>query len=596
MADLKDRILQMEKALLEVLEGGMHKRLEVSEEQDEVDAVATGINILLEELRYELGEQKRLRHETDSVFQALGEPLAVVDTDGLIRQCNPALVSLTGFSEQELQDFPLERLYADPQAAQSFLKAVDDDGRLAETETELRGRDGEVRSVVVSGTKLPDAADGGYVWVARDLSELRTLLQKAANAERAAARADALEQAHANLERTVDELRETQAQLVQAQKMEALGRLAGGLAHDFNNLLLVIMGCTEALRAITNDEERAGTELNEIQGAAERASRLTRQLLAVSRQQPSQPRVVDLNEVVSGAGKMLRRLLGEDVELVTLLEQNPWPVRVDPGHIEQVLVNLAVNARDAMPEGGKLKVSTGRRSVTGGKLPGDYTVLAVEDDGTGMPEEVQARVFEPFFTTKAPGRGTGLGLSTCYGIVAQSGGHISVDSEPGRGTRFEVLLPRTTGKATATTPSTRIQPSDGGDERVLVVEDEPSVRSIIVRTLRRLGYEVVSASNGSEALTLVEAGDAGDFDLLITDIVMPHLGGNELARRLRARFPHLPVLYISGYADRYPEELADPEYAALLGKPFLPADLARHVRRLLDKARELQNKNVVTLH
>ena len=474
MADLEDRIIQMKESLLEILEGGLDERLEVSEEQDEVDAVATGINTLLEGLHHGL--------------------------------------------------------------------------------------------------------------------------QKAANAERAAARADALEQAHANLERTVDELRETQAQLVQAQKMEALGRLAGGLAHDFNNLLLVIMGCTEALRAITNDDERAGTELNEIQGAAERASRLTRQLLAVSRQQPSQPRVVDLNEVVSGAGKMLRRLLGEDVELVTLLEQNPWPVRVDPGHIEQVLVNLAVNARDAMPEGGKLKVSTGRRSVTGGKLPGDYTVLVVEDDGTGMPEEVQARVFEPFFTTKAPGRGTGLGLSTCYGIVTQFGGHISVDSEEGRGTRFEVLLPRAAGKATTTTPSARIQPSDGGDEKVLVVEDEPSVRSIIVRTLRRLGYGVTSASNGSEALTLVEAGEAGDFDLLITDIVMPHLGGNELARRLRERFPHLPVLYISGYADRYPDELADPEYAALLGKPFLPADLARHVRRLLDKARELRNKNVVTLH
>ncbi|MEE9386587.1 MAG: ATP-binding protein [Nannocystaceae bacterium] len=594
---LVGRLREMERSLLAVLGGERTLLMRVTEEQDELDAVATGINILVEELRYEVGEQARLRRETNHVFRALTNPLAVLGEDGVVLRCNPALCELTGYSEQRLRGVPLDMLYADRSAAKRFLADVRAVGSCSETETQCKVADGRIVSVLVTGAMLPEDAGCGFVWVARDLTELRTLLLKAASAKQDRARADVLEEARDRLVKTLDELRQTQVQLIEAQKMEAIGRFAGGLAHDFNNLLMVIMGCTESLALLTGRDGKVGTELADIEAAAERASHLTRKLLTVSRRHPSQPCVTDINEIVRGASRMLRRLVGEDVELVFLLDPEPWLIRIDPGHLEQVVVNLAINARDAMAEGGKLTFRTGKgsvSSVSSGDLPTEHVVLTVEDTGLGMSADVQARVFEPFFTTKSPDRGTGLGLSSCYGIVAQAKGHMVVHSELGRGSRFEVHLPRVVGELSgknifADAVACRDNLNVGGDERLLVVEDEPVVRSIIVRTLERLGYEVRSASNGSEALSMCDNGELGDFALLITDIVMPHLGGAELARRLRESRTDLPTLYISGYADRYPDELGGAGNSTLLCKPFLPHELARRVRSMIDQSASFES-------
>ncbi|MGH7515328.1 MAG: ATP-binding protein [Gemmatimonadales bacterium] len=389
--------------------------------------------------------------------------------------------------------------------------------------------------------------------------------------------------------RDITERKSLEDQLRLAQKMEAVGQLAGGIAHDFNNLLTAILGSTELLLASTDAEDQRRDDVQEIGRAAHRASALVRQLLAFSRKQVMQPRLVNVNAIVREMGGMLRRLVGERIVLRLDLDPALGDVTADPGQLEQVIANLGVNARDAMPEGGTLLIATanvsrmGMPGATDEGIPGGpLVVLIVKDSGTGMDEHVLAHLFEPFFTTKELGRGTGLGLATVYGIVRQSGGQIQVTSRPGEGSTFTLYLPRVeaTGRPGAAAPGVPT-PVPGGTETVLVVEDEEAVRHLICRVLRTKGYRVLEAPH-AEAALLVAGSTPAPIDLLVTDMVMPGMGGTALAAELIAVRPSLRVLFITGYAPEAVErrgELTDT--SGLLEKPFSADQLARKVREVL---------------
>ncbi len=388
--------------------------------------------------------------------------------------------------------------------------------------------------------------------------------------------------------KTLDDLRASEAQLRQAQKMDAVGRLAGGVAHDFNNVLSVILSYGELMRAELMPDDPMRDDVDEIIKAGKRAADLTRQLLMFSRQQVLEPKVLDLNEVLAGMDKMLRRLLGEDVEMILLPERGLGRVKVDPSSIEQVIMNLVVNARDAMPKGGLLTIET--RNVVvgqeyardhGGSTAGPHVMLAVSDNGIGMDEPTRARIFEPFFTTKPKDKGTGLGLSTVFGITQQSGGCISVHSEPGKGAAFKVYLPQVDGTLDASRsmapPVTLL-----GTETILLVEDEDPVRLVARGILRRHGYNVIEARNAGEALLMCER-RSEVIHLLLSDVVMPQMSGPELAKRLVGIRPEMRVLCMSGYTDdnivRHGVLEAEVAY---LQKPITPLTLATKVREVLD--------------
>ena len=390
--------------------------------------------------------------------------------------------------------------------------------------------------------------------------------------------------------RAEDALRQAEAQLRQSQKMEAVGRLAGGVAHDFNNLLTVIRGYSELILSRLPSGDPSQREMEEVKKAADRAASLTGQLLAFSRRQFVAAKVVDLNEVVTNMDGMLRRLLGEDIiELCTDLEQQLGSIRTDPGQVEQVIMNLAVNARDAMPTGGRLTIET--RNVTIGNGPrretmmleeGSYVLLALRDTGHGMSEETQSHLFEPFFTTKEKGKGTGLGLSTVYGIVKQSGGTIGIESKPGRGTICKIFFPKVDEAAQGPDVKDGAEAQAHGRETILLVEDEPAVREFVHEALRLNGYNVLMARHGIEAL-LTGAKHMGPIHLLLTDVVMPQMSGPEVAEKLTVLRPEIKVMYMSGYPDH-------PVFSqgrvgrgtAFLQKPFAPNVLTQKVREVLD--------------
>jgi two-component system cell cycle sensor histidine kinase/response regulator CckA len=390
--------------------------------------------------------------------------------------------------------------------------------------------------------------------------------------------------------RDITERRRLETQFLQAQKMESIGRLAGGVAHDFNNLLTAILSYTDLARETLAPDHSVQADLDEVAGAARRAAELTRQLLAFARKQVIEPQVFGINELIGGLDRLLRRLIGEDIELIVQLAANLGQVRADPGQIEQVLVNLAVNARDAMPNGGKLIVETDNvtfEEFTAAQqddiAPGEYVLIEVSDTGVGMDTETQRRIFEPFFTTKGPGQGTGLGLATCYGIVKQHGGYIVVYSEAGLGSTFKIYLPQTAGQITAVAQRAAPAAVPGGGETILLAEDEPAVRALAGRVLRERGYTVIEASNGDEALHVAEVRNRSAIDLLLTDMVMPQMGGAALAEHLKELYPGLRVLFISGYTDSaLIQHGRMGSVMELLHKPFSPGDLARKVRELLD--------------
>jgi two-component system cell cycle sensor histidine kinase/response regulator CckA len=384
-------------------------------------------------------------------------------------------------------------------------------------------------------------------------------------------------------------LRESEQQLRQAVKLEAIGQLAGGIAHDFNNVLTVITGYSSMLQSTVDASSISHSALMEILKAANRAAALTHQLLAFSRRQVLQPRLLDLNSVVASIEHLLRRLIGEDIELITIQAPALGTVRADPGQLEQVIMNTAVNARDAMPEGGKLTIATANlelpdlaHSKSHQMPPGSYVTLTISDTGFGMDAETQARIFEPFFTTKEKGRGTGLGLSTVYGIVEQSGGHVEVTSAPGHGAVFTMYFPRVAGVGQAIEPETPLLGPVGGSETILLVEDDPTVRNLLYQVLQRYGYTVLAAPHPDDALAF-SGRHRGLIHLMLTDVVMPVMSGGELASRVRGHRPEMRVLYMSGYTENAKDlpELWDAE-SAFIQKPFSPEILAHKVREILD--------------
>ncbi len=389
--------------------------------------------------------------------------------------------------------------------------------------------------------------------------------------------------------RAEETLKERERQLLQSQKMEALGRLAGGIAHDFNNLLTIIMGYSQVLLNELGTDHPLANQVRETQKAGDQAAMLIRQLLAFSRRQVIDPKVLDLNSIIQNLEDMFRRLIGEHIRLIVRKDPDLGRVKADHSQLEQVIMNLMVNARDAMPQGGTLTLETKMAEVSSDSStrsspqPGSYVVLSVTDTGCGMNAETRAKVFEPFFTTKEEGKGTGLGLSTVHGIVKQIGGWIDLASEPGKGTTFTIYLPQTDELPSARGVTRTVGQPIRGTETILVVEDEMAVRNLVRDELRRLGYSVLEAKNGVEAF-LIHNQQGENIHLLVTDVVMPGMSGKEVAQQLTALRPNLRVLYISGYTDDVGvTQGLGAAKVAFLQKPFTPEDLARKVRHVLDE-------------
>jgi PAS domain S-box-containing protein len=480
--------------------------------------------------------------------------------EGRFLDVNPALITMLGYGSAE------EVLLLDPET-QVFAQAEEYARLIAEFRRTRRLDGMEVK------------------WKRKDTSTITVRISG-----RAASSADEPADVLEAIAEDVTDRRMLEDQFRQAQKMEAVGRLAGGVAHDFNNLLMVISGYTEVILAKLKEDHPLYEKGRAIQQAADRATTLTRQLLAFSRKQLLELKVVDVNTIVEDMERLLRPLIGENIELITRLAPEAGHTRADAGQLEQVLMNLVVNAKDAMPKGGRLTIQTQSVSADEGRpgptfIPsGNYVLLSVSDTGIGMDKETQSRIFEPFFTTKELGKGTGLGLSTVYGIVKQSGGYVLVQSEVGRGSTFQIYLPRVAGAAEHhAAPALRA--AAGGNETVLLVEDEPSVRELVRDTLAGKGYRVVEAENGEAGLAIATAHD-GPIDLVITDVVMPGMGGREMVKQLTQARPAAKVLYLSGYTeDTVVSEEAAETGAAFLQKPFTLQALSRKVREVLGQGR-----------
>jgi two-component system cell cycle sensor histidine kinase/response regulator CckA len=501
--------------------------------------------------------EHRLRLQ-EAALAATVDAVVITDRDGRIEWVNPAFTRLTGYTPAEAvcRNPRFLKSGAQPPAFYRDLWETLLEGRVWYGELSNRRKDGSLYTEEMTITPVTDEAGdiAHFAAIKRDISERLAL----------------------------------ESQLHGARKMEALGQLAGGVAHDFNNLLGVIRGYGELLSAGLGSVDPRREKVQQILDAADRAANLTRQLLAFGRRQILEPRVVDLNGVVAGVDKLLRGLVGETVEVVVTPGTGLGRVRVDPSQIDQVLLNLAANARDAMPHGGRLTIETSNADLSeaecrvhAGGQPGRFVRLRVSDTGMGMDDATRSRVFEPFFTTKDVGQGTGLGLATVYGIVKQSGGHVWVESAPGEGASFAIYLPRVqdeieTGEATSPAPVVR-RPAT-----ILLVEDEPSLREIAKELLETSGYTVIAAANGKEALALAEHHAAGPIHLLLTDVMMPGLSGPELARRARERWPDVDVLYMSGYSHEAVEKqgLLEPG-TRLLAKPFSLNTLVRSVEEAL---------------
>ncbi len=509
--------------------------------------------------------ERALQARYRALFNSQRDAILVTDTGRHITNYNPAFEALFGYDSEEIVGRTAHLLYETPETAEEagrLLEEHEDDPRWVH-HTTYRRKDGSVFPAEVNIFKLRDADTAehvGFVGILRDVTELRR-----AERERA----------------------ELAEQLVQAQKLESVGRLAGGVAHDFNNMLSVILGHAELALDSTPAEAAVRDDLLEIQAAADRSAKLTRQLLAFARRQIIRPEPLDLGEGLGGMSKMLRRLIGENIELESRVEPELWTIKIDPVQLDQILANLVVNARDAISGTGRVTIEVGNVSIDStyalqhpDATPGDFVVLTVSDDGKGMSREVMSHLFEPFFTTKPQGEGTGLGLATVYGIVRQNGGFANVYSDPGHGTTIRLYFPR---------HGDRVEMSDedverslpGGKETLLVVEDEAALLRLTIRTLESLGYHVLAAAGPEDAIGLARE-HREDIALLLTDVIMPRMNGKGLADRLREDIPKLSVLYMSGYAGHILGHVLE-EGVDVIQKPFSRTLLALKIREALER-------------
>jgi PAS domain S-box-containing protein len=530
------------------------------------------INTLLDLNDLKMAEEALLESKTryQTLVKTIPDLVWLKDIHGVYLSCNHTFERLFGAREADIVG-KTDYDFTDKEQADFFRehdrKALEEDGPSVNEEWLTFAADGHSGLFETIKTPMRDAEGHllGVLGIARDITERK----------------------HA-----ADEKARIEAQLSQAQKMESVGRLAGGVAHDFNNMLSIIIGFTDMAMDTIDPAHPIIADLEEIRKAANRSADLTRHLLAFARKQTIAPRVLDLNETVEGILKMLRRLIGEDIDLIWRPGTDLWPVKIDPSQVDQILANLCVNARDAITGVGNLIVETGNSTlgeeyctVHAGFVPGEYVKIAVSDTGCGMDKETLSRIFEPFFTTKAAGKGTGLGLSTVYGAVKQNNGFVNVYSEPGQGTTFSIYLPRymgMTGQARAGAAG----PSMGGHETILLVEDEPTILTMTTKMLQLLGYKVLAAGSPHEAIRL--AGEhSGGIHLLVTDVVMPGMNGRDLAKKLLADYSHLKCLFMSGYtSDVIAQHGILGEGVQFIQKPFSKKELAVKVRTALEQKLE----------
>jgi PAS domain S-box-containing protein len=599
----QDRLTQELRTNAERMEAEVYLRAaEVQEGNRRLEAANEELSRLYEALR-ESEEHFRLIIETAS------DAFIRMDGHGLITEWNRRAESVFGWRREEIIGRALAETIIPSEYREAHTKglrhfAATGEGPILNKRIEITAerRDGSKFPVELTVWPIRVAGSCSFNAFVQDITERNRAEEELRKSEerfreglegRVAERTIQLAQANEQLRLELAERKQLEEQLRQSQKMEAVGQLAGGVAHDFNNLLTIITGHTQLLLEHLTPGNGLRGYVTEIQKAGDRAASLTRQLLAFSRQQVLQPQVLDLNSIVANIHKLLRRLIGEDIDLVAVPRNDLGRVKADPGQLEQVIMNLAVNARDAMPQGGKLTIETANVDLDEtyarghvGVTPGPYVMLAVSDTGIGMDAATRAHMFEPFFTTKEKGKGTGLGLATIYGIVKQSGGNVWVYSELGRGTTFKIYLPRV---EEALKPIERSSARHGvgrGSETVLIVEDEGAVRSLVRGVLEENGYTVLEAGGGEEAL-VISARHAGRIDLILTDVVMPHMSGRELAERLASLRPEAKVLYMSGYTDdAIVRHGALAVGTAYLQKPFTPSALVCKIREVLDTVKK----------
>lgn len=509
----------------------------------------------------DIGARKKAEEQSRKLLQAVEQsPVAILimDMKGRIEYSNPHYLKMSGYDAHEIKGRKPFILQSDPEEDELVKKIWDTiaDGNVWSGEIQNMRQDGQFywEKIEICPIFRKKGLITNYLYVGEDVTERREL----------------------------------EEQLRQSQKMEAIGQLAGGVAHDFNNLLTIINGYSEILLSSIQPDNPFYNSVNQIKQAGLRAESLTRQLLAFSRKQIMQPKVLDLNDLVHNLENMLSRLIGENIDLITLFDSNLHRVKVDPGQFEQVVLNLAINARDAMPRGGTLTIETrnllideNHHLLNEGAKPGWYAMLTVRDTGKGIDGEVIERIFEPFYSTK--GKGTGLGLSTVYGIVKQSGGIITVNSSPGRGAAFQVLFPAWHDSQAEEESSQTLAEPLKNHETILIAEDEDSVRELAKLALERVGFQVITAKDGEEAIEKLQSRN-GEIDILLTDVIMPKIGGRALADAVQKKKPGLKVLFMSGYTDdAIVEHGVLEEGTHFIQKPFTPERLIRKIRSLLSK-------------
>jgi len=533
-----------------------------------VESKTVGVQAVIKDIteRKEIEEALQESKEKYRCVVENAKEAIVVAQDGVLKFVNPRTLEITGYSESELLSLSfIEFIHPDDRSMvlENYKKRLQGEKVPEVYSFRMVTKEGKTRWLQISAVLISWDNRPASLNFLTDITEIKS---------------------------AEEELKDKERQLLQVQKMEAIGRLAGGVAHDFNNLLTAIIGYTDILLLHPKLEQELKKYVEQIKNSSDRASSLIQQLLAFSRRQMMQAKTFDLNKLVANIDKMLRRLIGEDIELFTVFEKDLGLIKADPGQIEQVIMNLAVNARDAMPTGGKLIIETKNIKLDQAYFenrvngqPELYIMLCVTDTGIGMDEETKRHIFEPFFTTKEIGRGTGLGLSTVYGIVKQSGGYIWVYSEPDKGTTFKCYFPRVDDAILEQESKQEKSLMQGGRETILLVEDEFIVRNLISNILKHYGYTVIESENGEKALEVRAQCSEQPVDMLITDVVMPGISGRVLADRLQSVYPEMKVLYISGYTDDAIVRHGVLDHGIpFLQKPFAPKDLAKKVREILD--------------